>query len=137
MRVCKIFRFDAAHFLPGYEGPCAALHGHGWVLEVEVEGPIGSGGMVLDFALLKRCVWAEALMYLDHHLLNDLIKMPTAENILLWVAQRLQSTEAWTPSENPLSRLRLYETPDSFAELELIPGGDTKALFSKEALAKT
>jgi 6-pyruvoyl-tetrahydropterin synthase len=25
--------FDAAHFLPGYNGPCGNLHGHTWRIE--------------------------------------------------------------------------------------------------------
>ncbi|MBR5370803.1 MAG: 6-carboxytetrahydropterin synthase, partial [Oscillospiraceae bacterium] len=27
--------FDSAHFLAGYNGKCANLHGHHWVIEVE------------------------------------------------------------------------------------------------------
>ena len=29
--------FDSAHFLSGYEGKCAHIHGHRWKVEVEVQ----------------------------------------------------------------------------------------------------
>ena len=29
--------FDSAHFLSGYKGKCANLHGHRWTIEVIVE----------------------------------------------------------------------------------------------------
>ena len=111
MKVCKIFRFDAAHFLPNYDGKCKNMHGHGWVLEVEVEGPVYASGMVIDFAMLKSVVNKNVIEHLDHQLLNDIIDLPTCENILLWVAERLL-----LGSPSHLCRLRLYETPDSFAE---------------------
>ena len=34
--VTKIFKFDAAHFLPEHSGKCADLHGHTYRLEVTV-----------------------------------------------------------------------------------------------------
>ena len=118
MSVCKAFRFDAAHYLPNYEGKCKNLHGHTWTLEVEVSGvPIPDGskqGMVMDFGDLKVAVQQKVIDVLDHTLLNDTISNPTAENILLWVHDKLQCLPY-----GMLCRLRLYETPDSFAELRL------------------
>ena len=29
--------FDSAHFLAGYEGKCANIHGHRWRVEIEVQ----------------------------------------------------------------------------------------------------
>ena len=34
----KEFDFDAAHFLPNYNGKCEHLHGHTYKLVVKVEG---------------------------------------------------------------------------------------------------
>ena len=49
--------FDSAHFLKGYDGKCANIHGHRWTVtieaqseEVEKEGPFR--GMVVDFGSL-------------------------------------------------------------------------------------
>ena len=51
--------FDSAHFLRGYNGKCANLHGHTWRVEVTVGSDTltASGeqrGMVIDFADLKN-----------------------------------------------------------------------------------
>ena len=117
MSICKTFGFDAAHRLPYYEGKCFVLHGHSWVLEVEVSGtPIllegPKVGMVMDFGDLKTAVQREVIDRLDHTLLNDTISNPTAENILMWIWNKLRCLPF-----GMLSRLRLYETRDSFAEL--------------------
>ena len=121
MRVCKIFRFDAAHYLPNYVGKCSRLHGHTWTLEVEVSSSklISTGseaGMVIDFGELKKAVNREIIDKLDHTLLNDTIENPTCENLLEWIWKALFP---WSYHEGGvvLERLRLYETPDSFAEL--------------------
>lgn len=114
MKVCKIFRFDAAHFLPEYDGKCRSLHGHGWVLEVELEGAVDSKtGMVADFAVLKRVVNELVIDKLDHKLLNNVVPNPTCENIIQWIADILKAHDIYLFH---ISRLRLYETPDSFAE---------------------
>jgi len=116
MSVCKTFRFDAAHYLPNYEGKCSQMHGHTWVLEVEVSGSVGSDGMVIDFAELKGIVNREVIDKLDHTLLNDTFENPTAENMLRRIWNTLLQAIGNT-SMVSLTRLRLYETPDSFAEM--------------------
>ena len=67
--------FDSAHFLKGYEGKCSNLHGHRWVVEVEIraeslqeDGP--GRGMVMDFKDLKDVLSAETDR-LDHSLLIE------------------------------------------------------------------
>jgi 6-pyruvoyltetrahydropterin/6-carboxytetrahydropterin synthase len=67
MRVAKQFRWEAAHRLPWHEGLCRNVHGHSYHMTVEVEGPVGRNGMVVDFkvlgAVLKPLVerWDHAL----------------------------------------------------------------------------
>ena len=51
--------FDSAHFLSGYNGKCANIHGHRWKIEVEIESAelITDGekrGMIIDFGDLKK-----------------------------------------------------------------------------------
>ena len=113
MRVCKRFKFDAAHLLPGYNGPCSRLHGHTWFLEVEVEGPVDKEGFVMDFSELKKLVYDKVLSIVDHSYLNEtVIHNPTCENLLVWIWNRLDGFgPPWV-----LSRIRLYESPDSYAE---------------------
>lgn len=120
MIVCKMFTFDAAHYLPNYDGKCRNLHGHTWKLEVAVSNKelIREGsetGMVVDFAKVKGLVKARIIDRLDHTLLNDTVENPTCENLLLWIWDSLQFYLAKCCGE--LYRLRLYETSDSFVEL--------------------
>lgn len=112
--VTKRFEFAYAHHLPEYNGKCANLHGHTGILEVEVGQaliPSLYEGMVIDFGDLKRIVEEEVIKYFDHAYLNELISRPTAENMVSWVVEKLE-----TVFGHSLKRIRIYETPDSYAE---------------------
>ena len=114
MKVVKRFKFDAAHRLPDYDGVCSRLHGHTWLLDVEVEGPVGNDGFVMDFVELKRLVNDKVISCLDHSYLNESVcDNPTCENLLELIWERL---DGFGPPWK-LSRLRLYESPDSYAEV--------------------
>lgn len=114
--ICRSFTFDSAHFLPLYDGKCANLHGHRWTLEVEISGlPNRTSGMVIDFVDLKKIVNEVIIEKHDHHCLNDIYVNPTAENILRGI--RTELIYVFSPMKNiELSRLRLYESPDSYVE---------------------
>ena len=71
-------------------------------------------GMVVDFAKLKKGVESEVIDKLDHTLLNNTVENPTCENLLEWIWKALFSIHE---GGVVLERLRLYETPDSFAEV--------------------
>lgn len=120
--VVKEFTFDAAHYLPGYKGLCQNLHGHTYKLQIGVKGEINrDNGMVLDFKELKE-IAQPYINYLDHSYLNENkaggfpVSMPTAENMVEWLAGRLVSDLAWMDSSLRLHLVRLYETPTSYAE---------------------
>jgi 6-pyruvoyltetrahydropterin/6-carboxytetrahydropterin synthase len=118
--VVKKFRFEAAHFLPGYEGDCAQLHGHSYELHIGIKGninPTHKTGMVVDFKNLKKIVHACVISKVDHKCLNDLnqftfSKNPTAENIVRQIVTILKDEF----NGSSLSFVRLYETADSYAE---------------------
>ena len=111
--ITKIFEFAAAHQLPHHKGLCKNIHGHTYILHVEVGGTIysagSSEGMIMDFGDLKRIVNEEIINKLDHSYLNDLFENPTAEMMVDWMSRVLKN-------KLELYRLRLYETPTSFAE---------------------
>lgn len=86
--VSRTFIFDAAHWLPDYQGPCAQLHGHRYELTVTYQAVQGDDGISLDFSRLKEVV-TTLIEDLDHSCLNDRIKNPTAENILLDIYYKL------------------------------------------------
>ena len=119
MKVCKSFTFAAAHYLPNYEGKCSKLHGHTWRLDVEVEGEVDKEtGMVLDFAELKRIVNEWVIEKLDHTCLNDQdFKNPTCEVMVQWIWIVLsEAITTATAGLVLLSKVSLYESPDSHAE---------------------
>ena len=94
--------------LPHHPGKCARLHGHSYCLDVTLEGPLQTSGpaagMVEDFEVVSRVVKAAVIGELDHRSLNDLMDNPTAENIAIWIWERLAS-------ELPLlAELTLWET---------------------------
>lgn len=129
--------FDSAHFLSGYEGKCANLHGHRWRMVAKVAGETlqqtgSQAGMLLDFADVKRAVRALA-EELDHRLIIqrgtlglatldafetegfELVELPfrpTAENLAHYLFQRLQKQEL------PVCAVTVYETPDNCATYE-------------------
>ncbi|MHB0976605.1 MAG: 6-pyruvoyl trahydropterin synthase family protein [Candidatus Aquicultorales bacterium] len=70
--------FDAAHYLPGYAGKCADMHGHTWAVELTVRSTGLESDMVADFADV-RATLMEILP--DHKVLNDLLDNPTAERL--------------------------------------------------------
>ena len=70
MIVLKEFEFDAAHYLPEYNGKCERLHGHTYKLVVKVQGTPDHEGMVIDFIRLKNIVKENVLVHLDHACIN-------------------------------------------------------------------
>lgn len=108
MIVEKEVRFEAAHRLPYYDGPCKNLHGHSYRLVLAVEGEVEpASGILVDFYDVQRVVQKEVLDQLDHKYLNDFMENPTAENIALFV---WRNVKAAMPG---LAEIRLYETSDS------------------------
>jgi 6-pyruvoyltetrahydropterin/6-carboxytetrahydropterin synthase len=115
--VCKKIGFDAAHFLPDHPGKCKELHGHHWVTEIGVTGELNEDtGMVVDFTLLSEFL-KTIEGALDHHLLNDTVGNPTAENIACWIRDRF--LEYQSLSEMELVFVKVWETDNSCAILEV------------------
>jgi 6-pyruvoyltetrahydropterin/6-carboxytetrahydropterin synthase len=116
VQIRKQFPFEAAHVLPHHAGKCARLHGHSYVLDVAVDGPLQSSGaatgMILDFDELSRIVKRVVDDELDHRSLNDVLPNPTSENIVVWIWRRL------APELPQLARLTLWETATACAVLE-------------------
>lgn len=111
----KEFTFDAAHRLPDDPcyGSCRRLHGHTYRLLVEIEGEVGEKGWVCDFAEIKAMVQRVVLDKYDHAYVNDLLEVPTAENMARHVYELLRAEI----KDHRLKRVKLYETPTSYAEI--------------------
>lgn len=117
LTVTKHFRFEACHHLPYYEGACHNLHGHSYKLSVTVGGHIikdgPKQGMILDFKDLKKIVKDNVVDRLDHADLNTLYENPTAEIMVVDIAQSIMQK---LPKDIYLESVKLWETEDSYAE---------------------
>jgi len=102
--------------LPWHPGKCRNLHGHTYRLEVSVEGPVDTHGVVADFADIDTLVTREIIDRFDHTYLNDVIDNPTAEVIAADIWKRLEQHGLGSAALS-LARIRLWETPDSSVEL--------------------
>jgi len=115
MIVAKRVSFDAAHFLPGYDGPCKNVHGHHWVVELGIEGLVKPDGMVIDFTHLSSFLKNNVHGVFDHGLINDIIPNPTAENIAMFIRERCGWVEV---AGCRLVFIRVWETENSYVLLE-------------------
>jgi 6-pyruvoyltetrahydropterin/6-carboxytetrahydropterin synthase len=106
-------------------GRCARRngHGHNYTLEVTVAGvPDSVTGFVVDLKWLKDVIEKEVLSVYDHRHLNlevpefvDTKVIPTTENIAIATWKRLDPAVTRAGGAR-LSRVRVYETPEIFAE---------------------
>jgi 6-pyruvoyltetrahydropterin/6-carboxytetrahydropterin synthase len=113
MRIRKQFTFEAAHWLPHHPGKCARPHGHSYLLDVAVDGPLRAAGpaagMVEDFDTIAEVVMRDVIATLDHASLNDVIENPTSELIALWIWERL------APALANLTEVVVWETATACA----------------------
>jgi 6-pyruvoyltetrahydropterin/6-carboxytetrahydropterin synthase len=104
-------------------GRCANRngHGHNYTLEVTVAGePDPLTGFVVDLKWLKDVMEREVLAAYDHRHLNLEVPefanlIPTSENIAVRAWKRLEPAIGEAGGAK-LSRVRVYETPEIFAE---------------------
>jgi len=138
IRITKIFSFEMAHALKGYDGNCKSIHGHSYKMHVTVIGKLNQQkghakqGMLMDFSNLKciinKCiidVYDHALIVNEDSFISDhndkpLFErmmvfpfQPTCENLASHFASIIQK---YLPEHSSLYSLRLYETDTSFAE---------------------
>lgn len=133
--ITRRYEWDMAHRLVNHLGKCCRLHGHRYVLECDATGPLrktgSSEGMVYDFGDVDECI-NKAIGWWDHrtmlqdtdpiHLSSDsgLLESelgifrvpyrPTAENMAIEVMKLLSV-------DMRVTRVRIYETPKSWAEV--------------------
>lgn len=142
MEITRRFEFDAGHRVKHHKSKCRNLHGHRYVLEVTLKGEIiqtygdSSQGMVMDFGDIKDLINEHFVEQLDHafivweddeSVLNFLRHdghkhvvvpfVPTAENLVVYAKENVSALiEEHTGGRVTVSRIRLYETPNSWAD---------------------
>lgn len=136
--------FDSAHFLHGYNGKCANIHGHHWVVEVKIKGDElqkdgEKSGMLIDFGDFKKAV-KDFVGDLDHALIYEqetlkpetiqalknenfrLIEVdfrPTAENFARYFYDLLSIYGTVSNLGLDIKSVTVYETPDNCAVYEV------------------
>ena len=133
MRLTSRYRFSASHRLdtPAMSpeenrrlyGKCNNPHGHGhdYVIEITVDGPVDQDGQVVNREALDTVVRERVLARLDHKNLNEDIpelagSVTTTENLATLVRAAL--TDGW-PLPARLARVRISETARNTFELEV------------------
>lgn len=143
MEITTRLEFDAGHRIPDHNSQCRNLHGHRYVIEITLNGNIiteekkSENGMVMDFSDVKRIArehvvdrWDHAfLVYKYDQIVLDFLnslpnhktvifhQVPTAENMATEAFRILQGLYKDTyGNQLKLTRVRLYETPNSWAD---------------------
>ena len=143
MQITTRLEFDAGHRIPNHKSQCRNLHGHRYALEITLSGDIISvsdtseNGMVMDFSDVKQIaktsvvdVWDHAfLVFKEDKVVLDFLStlpnhktvifpnVPTAENMAAEAFKILKSQYKDTYGNHlTLERVRLYETPNSWAD---------------------
>jgi 6-pyruvoyltetrahydropterin/6-carboxytetrahydropterin synthase len=127
--VTKRIEFCYGHRLLDYDGVCKHPHGHNAIVEIEVRTPqLDARNMVCDFSDIKRVVKGWIDQELDHRMLlrhdDPLVAAlqhlgepvflvdsnPTVERIARLIFD-------YTSQQGfPVVRVRVWETPTSFAD---------------------
>lgn len=143
MHITTRLEFDAGHRIPCHKSQCRNLHGHRYAIEITLSGDIiqqdgaSDNGMVMDFSDVKAIarkavvdVWDHAfLVYhqdtpvldflnsLPEHKTVVMRSVPTAENMAA-EAFRILNAEYrdFYGNHLKLEQVRLYETPNSWAD---------------------
>lgn len=139
IRLTKIFTFEMAHALLGYDGLCSNIHGHSYKLHVTVIGTPRhddqhpKNGMVIDFKDVKKVVKENIIEVYDHALLlnaridqeqkevlsknyNQVIYVDYQPSCELMLVDFVDKLENRLPDGISLHSLRLYETETSYAD---------------------
>ena len=135
MKIVKEFRWEMGHRLPHHRGLCKNVHGHSYRMILEIDGEVGTDGMVIDFFNLDKIVKPVINKY-DHAFLcseNDSMMarflqkenmkkvkvnyQSTVENICSDLLDQIHKKLKKANIDNieHLS-IKLYETPNAFAE---------------------
>mgnify|MGYP000858801208 FL=1 len=137
MRLTRRYRFSASHRLHSHAlsdeenrriyGKCNYPfgHGHDYVLEVSVTGPLDAAtGRIVDLDTLDGLVAREIVTPLDHRNLSLEVgafreTVPTTENLVAEIRRRLDA--AWSGAFGvagpSLERIRVEETKRNYIEL--------------------
>ncbi len=144
LTITRKLEFDAGHRIPDHRSQCRNLHGHRYVIEITLQGDVVETegapdcGMVMDFADVKSLAMAHLVDRWDHAFLvyeGDVAvrefldsmpghktvvfdRIPTVENLAEVAFEVLANVyDAHYGVNLRLQRVRLYETPNCWADV--------------------
>jgi 6-pyruvoyltetrahydropterin/6-carboxytetrahydropterin synthase len=136
--ITRKLEFDAGHRIPDHRSQCRNLHGHRYVLEVTLRGDLvdtegaPDRGMVMDFADVKALAMEHLVGKWDHAFLvyardevvrSFLEQMADHKTVVIDRIPTLANVyDAHYGVNLRLERVRLYETPNCWADVERQPG---------------
>lgn len=139
----RILEWDAGHRVLGHEGKCRNVHGHRYKAEITCRAQyLDDCGRVVDFSVIKERIGAWLDEHWDHnyicHPLDPIAQStdeiailgraayklvdgmryynPTAENLAAYL---LRQANSLLPAGIKCSQIRLWETPNSYADAYL------------------
>lgn len=140
IEITKSIEWNMGHRVPFHKNKCRSPHGHRYKLELTLGGDISQEkgasqeGMLYDFGDIKKILSQRIYKVVDHAFMafkdDELIAplahgpgkdlnfilvpfIPTVENIVSWCYDLLQDA---FPENLKIVRLRLFETPTSWAD---------------------
>jgi 6-pyruvoyltetrahydropterin/6-carboxytetrahydropterin synthase len=143
MQITTRLEFDAGHRIPSHNSQCRNLHGHRYAIEITLSGDIihaenaSDDGMVMDFSEVKAIAHRAVISQWDHaflvyrgdsrvlefltslpdHKTVVMDSVPTAENMAADAFRILDALYKDSYGNHlRLERVRLYETPNSWAD---------------------
>jgi len=114
--------FAAAHVLKGYDGACANMHGHNWIVEAYIQcTKLNQLGIGIDFLDVQAAL-KDVLSKLDHTFLNENPAFtninPTSETLSKFLFTEL--SQRLNTEHIRVSKVMIFESPgcgSSFQEV--------------------
>lgn len=152
MEIIKKFKSETAHIVRNaFSKRCSfSVHGHQYLFEVGIEGPVQSDGMVLDFKRLSpittfidlfdhsTILWQREKEEIKDFFKNNfnrvliMEKNPTAENMVRLVAKFVSEWLKKEYSFCSLSFVRIWETESGSARSSEFDEDDVFTFVSEE-----
>jgi 6-pyruvoyltetrahydropterin/6-carboxytetrahydropterin synthase len=93
IEVTRRVRWEAAHYLPFFDGDCSKMHGHSWSAEITLTGDLeragSEHGMVMDMGKVAKHFKVVLEAQMDHACLNDILparfQPPSTENVARFI----------------------------------------------------
>ncbi len=130
--IYKEVQIDASHRLLHYKGKCANLHGHRWKVEVWMEGePDATTKILIDYNTIKQTIEQydhQIILNKDDPMVSCIEKFqhvittpgdPTSELLAQVMMNDINIICQKQGITAKLTKIRVWESPSSFAEITL------------------